>query len=592
LAPLPRYTPAGITIAAPQPVPIAGAQAAASAFNTLSNGIDRITNFAFRQAMQQAVVEGAEYGADKAPTIEQIKQAQEDGEPVNVPGDTTTVFGRAARSAALTNMRLNVESAARNELVQMHANILKTEVPADQYAAQMNNLIKGYGDAIASASPTAAGALRASLATIASMQYKVHATQLASKAEQRRKVEAEAAILNIIEGADNIVKAGDQFQDAFEPGDQIVIPSEAIAASERNKIIQLSRLVGDREMLTRNLQKFNDRMISAKKNIMVEYAKTADGYVDFKKYEELWSNEIKDLQRAALWNSLDDKRKQEVRDAVINANRQRTAIEEHEMSIREKRTQQEVSKTETRAIAALQNSDPYEQKAVLEEFIRLNAVKQYRDYTKLFAAGETWESNKVTIAAIEEQIRDNKATQDSLLNAFNNKLISPSDYTRLSNDLIAARDKVVRKYSGLFRDRVNYPEDREARLTMSESKLNIARRAFTSFHADLIEAAEKARLERKPFDPKPLFEKAYKGWKEENEEDDKSQTSSAKNLVGQLAGLTKYNIDPPTEKQLDDRKYVQSLLTKIEARKNKINQKDFTTYYRIVSSRLKSLPGK
>ena len=85
----------------------------AQAASDLQSRIDQITNMAFQTAGPQQQTWGTDYGVDNAPTAELIKNAEGDweydakGQPL--PGDDWSVFGRAARKAALDQMYLELD---------------------------------------------------------------------------------------------------------------------------------------------------------------------------------------------------------------------------------------------------------------------------------------------------------------------------------------------------------------------------------------------------------------------------------------------------------------------------------------------------
>lgn len=382
MAPLPRYTPAGITVAAPQPVPIAGAQAAASAFNTLSRGLDRITNFAFRQAMQQAAVEGAEYGADKAPTIEQIKQAQEDGDPVNVPGDTSTVFGRAARQAALRNMRLSIEANATQEMAKLHAQVIKTEIPADQYAAQLNNIAAGSAAALAQVSPSAAGALRASLAATASTQYKVHATQLARKAEERRKVEAFSAISQIVDSVDKIFDASQMENEAWYAAGQewLESPDETMLASKKNMILKLANSVGDLTLAKQGLDRFNLRVKTARINTAAKWAENEDGSISVEKERAFRTGNVAGTPVESIYMSMSLEDRKSALNEMVRRSQQFDDVEAANEAASTRRLNREIKKRSMDFADAFESRDPQKIDFALKQIHQLGDYDTWKKF--------------------------------------------------------------------------------------------------------------------------------------------------------------------------------------------------------------------
>jgi len=583
LAPLPRYTPAGITIAAPQPVTAAAGQAAASLGRNISASLTQMSNFAFRQAMQQAVVEGAEYGADKAPTIEQIKRAQEDGDPVNVPGDTTTVFGRAARAQALSTMRLNVESAARNELAQMHANILKTEVPADQYAAQMNNLIKGYGDAIASASPTAAGSLRASLATIASMQYKVHATQLASKAEQRRKVAAVAAIDNIVESVGNIVKTGDQFQDAFEPGDQIVVPSEAILAGERNKILKLAYSIGDPVMAKSALTRFNDAVQAGRLGVVVDYVTDETGMVNIRRAQELRANRGVGTPVESAFAAMNDEQRSAVFKEIVRRGKEAHDLQDDADARLERRRSVAIRMANTEFIDYYEKGNKDGMKASLEQ-MRILGSDKFAPYSTLFRGGPPT-TDPATLRELEIRLSKFELTRAYVVDKITKGELSEKDALPYFGKIKTANNESLQEAVKAYRTYLQLPTGLLNPIGAQRDKQNKVEGISNKLVAEL----QRVRREGGSFEPMKIVEQAIK--EDQNKTMSASEISREKNNI--YSFLKKSNSLGPfaREKPADILKRMDSIADLETLQKEFINKRGHETGagFVIIQQKIKAL---
>jgi hypothetical protein len=453
LALLPRYTPAGITIAAPQQLTTAPQAAAASLGRTVSAGLDRISNFAFRQAYQQAAVEGREYGAEKAPTIEQVKQAQEDGEPLSAPGDTTTVFGRAARAQGLATMRLNVESAGRAELAQIHAKVINTEVPVDQYASQMNDVIKGYGDAIAQASPSAAGALRASLATVASMQYRVHATGLAKKAEARRLVVANETINQIVEGAVNIVRSGGEISDGIEPGDQVVAPVESILASQRNRILKIAYSIGDANLAKAALTQFNTAVQAARVGVVADYVKDPDGTVNIQRYNEVLSGNLSGTPIEGVHRSMTDEQKAATLKEVVRRGREADALEDAKEARIEKQRTMLVRRTHIEFMDAWEKGGPdgmANMKAARDRLRLLGDDTKYAESGRLMRDGVPT-SSKATLYELDKKLSEFTLSRAEVMSQVANGKLSNPDGKAYYPKIQAANNKSMQEALDFYR---------------------------------------------------------------------------------------------------------------------------------------------
>jgi len=506
LALLPRYTPAGITIAAPQPLTTAPQAAAASLGRTVSAGLDRISNFAFRQAYQQAAVEGREYGAEKAPTIEQVKQAQEDGEPLSAPGDTTTVFGRAARAQGLATMRLNVESAGRAELAQIHAKVINTETPIDQYASQMNDVIKGLGDAIAQASPSAAGALRASLATVASMQYRVHATGLAKKAEARRLVVANETINQIVEGAENIVRSGGEISDGIEPGDQVVAPVESILASQRNRILKIAYSIGDAKLAKAALTQFNTAVQAARVGVVADYVKDPDGTVNIQRYNEVLSGNLSGTPIEGVHRSMTDEQKAATLKEVVRRGREAYTLEDAKDVRIEKQRTMVVRRTHIDFMDAWEKGGAEGMagmKAARDRMRLLGDDTKYAEFGKLMRDGVPT-SSEVTLYELDKKLSEFTLTRADVMDQVGKGQLSHKDGRAYFPKIATANNKSMQEAVQLYRTSLQV----EATIFNPTAGEKAKQNKVNVLQNKLIAERQRVRREGGQFDPMKVVKEA------------------------------------------------------------------------------------
>jgi hypothetical protein len=129
--------------------------------NQLASSLDRMTSFFFQQASQQRTIEGQEYGAANAPTIEQLREATEAGEdPFNY---APTVFGRNARQAALAQVEneIIVDAAKRFDDLVYEAG--RTLVSPKVLQQDLDSAIGGYTEILEATSPALARKMNAKL---------------------------------------------------------------------------------------------------------------------------------------------------------------------------------------------------------------------------------------------------------------------------------------------------------------------------------------------------------------------------------------------------------------------------------------------
>ena len=164
-------------------VSFAGAEAQARGLGNLAQSLSRMSNFVAQQAESKAIVEGAEYGARNAPTAKQIEEAAADGASLELPGDQTTVYGKAVRKAALSIASDEITALASdkvtriNSIFNAHLEGALSETQqaealselgiddfnVDSFATALDTVAAGYGSVLDEQSPAVARRFRAEM---------------------------------------------------------------------------------------------------------------------------------------------------------------------------------------------------------------------------------------------------------------------------------------------------------------------------------------------------------------------------------------------------------------------------------------------
>lgn len=186
-----RYKRSGMALRVPK-VSFEGPAAAARGYAGISRSLDSMSTYFLRMSEQKAQIEGAEYGAMNAPSKQQIDDAFQRGEEIEMPGDQSSVYGRAVRKAALSvasdeisalaNTRLTeVEAIFDNVLTNPHLsqdalNAYKTQLGIEDFSPQsmglvMDTIIAGYGKTLDDTSPALARKFRAEQAIVANNKW-------------------------------------------------------------------------------------------------------------------------------------------------------------------------------------------------------------------------------------------------------------------------------------------------------------------------------------------------------------------------------------------------------------------------------------
>ena len=172
-------------------VNFAGAEAQARGLGNLAKSLSRMSNFVSQQAQSAAVVEGAEYGALNAPTRQQIIDATQKNEKIDLVGDQTTVFGKAARKAALEAASDELQFLAKSTITDLTRRAIEDQIPPSALADQIDTAIIGFSSTLDNVSPATARSLRAGLGIYGNAEYEAYTKKFLTDDLAKRKSQFE-----------------------------------------------------------------------------------------------------------------------------------------------------------------------------------------------------------------------------------------------------------------------------------------------------------------------------------------------------------------------------------------------------------------
>jgi hypothetical protein len=161
----PRYQRQNIVLAETQPFQFADIKESIASSRSLQASLDKISEFAFRQAAETAKKAGAEYGVTNRPTLQQYADAiQNNIDPETLFSEDYTIFGQAAREVQAVGFRTDLETEARSEMSKIKS-VIKSGLPInrEEIQAKLNGLVNGYGNTLAKVSPDQALKFKASI---------------------------------------------------------------------------------------------------------------------------------------------------------------------------------------------------------------------------------------------------------------------------------------------------------------------------------------------------------------------------------------------------------------------------------------------
>jgi hypothetical protein len=161
----PRYQRQNIMLAETQPLQFADIKESISRSKSLETSLNKISEFAFKSATEQAKKAGAEYAVTNRPTLQQYADAiQNNVDPETLFSEDYTYFGQAAREVQAVGFRTELETEARSEMSKIKA-VIKSGMPLDreEIKANLAGLTNGYGNTLAKISPEQALKFKAAI---------------------------------------------------------------------------------------------------------------------------------------------------------------------------------------------------------------------------------------------------------------------------------------------------------------------------------------------------------------------------------------------------------------------------------------------
>jgi hypothetical protein len=201
-----------------------------------------MTAFFGEQNQIKAKLEGEEYGAANAPSMEQILAARQTGEELELPGNKNTLFGRAARQAAATVVSSELELAAHKEMNAAILDFKTREANPAGLQDKLDAIILGYSSTFDETVPSMARSMRAKLALNAQTKYaNYHSAYITNQKEKSKAAWIANSSLEF-DNLPNLFKIGIVEKD--QKGNEVTRPVSPndIALFKFNKLNEMKNL--------------------------------------------------------------------------------------------------------------------------------------------------------------------------------------------------------------------------------------------------------------------------------------------------------------------------------------------------------------
>lgn len=229
---------------------------------TISAQIDKLANFAFKNATEYAQRQGMQYGAENQPTAEQVMTAMKEGKsPSELFAKPGTYFGDAARKIQAGQLRSELEVKGRQELAMLSAAVDSGSFSLDEVQTTIKSMTAGYARALGSVDAEEGLKFRSSMATAANAVY-VKATENYAKIfGEGQKTLAEDAI------APSATIIADTLRAEKDPAMLL----ERVKV-ERSRVFDIAKQTGSAEFVKQTMDSFQKRVLNA----VVDYTTSTD----------------------------------------------------------------------------------------------------------------------------------------------------------------------------------------------------------------------------------------------------------------------------------------------------------------------------
>lgn len=262
MATLPLYQPTGFLPADIPRLDRADVKESAAQLTTITSALDRVSDFAFKKANEQAEREGLQYGAENQPSAEQVMAAIEGGKsPQELFAEPGTTFGNATRKVQAAQLRNELEVKVRNEFSRLSGMVDAGSFNLKDVQTQIKAITDGYGRAISSISPEEGLRFRASAGSAGAPVY-------AKAADRAYKIYGEGVKAN----ADDLISQTPTIiADLMRVEKDPVLLAERILV-ERQRVFDIAAQTNDPQFFAEKRADFDRALMGA----IVDYTASPD----------------------------------------------------------------------------------------------------------------------------------------------------------------------------------------------------------------------------------------------------------------------------------------------------------------------------
>lgn len=446
---MPRYQRAGVRIAGMPEISTAALQASSRASESMSQNLNRLSNFAFRQAELEAEQKGREYGALNAPTSQQLEDAIAAGQDPSeiVPGDQRTAFGRAARNTALSSMAVQFETEARQEITRLQAGFENEEISFQELESGLVSVVEQNTNVLQQVSPLAAQKFSAATSVVSNSAYLNAAKKQAQREKDQYEIQLRSEVANFGQYAETIVAAGPTVSE-----DGTIIDIDDRVGMLRSELLGITQEIGDPTLAQFALENFDNDVRQAKIDVVMDYS--------LRNSSEAMSamiarEQFKDPEVQAVYDSMDLQTQNEVFNSVNSALENADARRRREEQYNEEQITKRATSLQAEIQNAMLNNNNDQAEELLEELQEVDLAaynSSYEAYRSTPGFDDAAAIRELTVMKITGQL-----THEAVNTAYSNGQLSAESFNRFSNNLQSQGNAQEQAANEFIRNELDIP---------------------------------------------------------------------------------------------------------------------------------------
>ena len=407
-------------------------------FDTISAVLDRMSESFFKEAATAATAEGEKYGAQNAPTQEQLKQAIDSGTPLPPVGDSRTYFGKAAEKAYGDVLTTQIQYAARADIAKVKSDADSGAISVNSIIPKINSVINGYSGALANVDPALAKKVEAQLAYEGNNAFLTASKKAASSVGTALKQDAVEEITNIITGLKDIVSLGSSVDPITG---EVKVTIEQRLEHEKNRLIAEAKKLGKPSYTERAIKGFDKAKGEALSGAIVEWGSSVEA-TEGERIYELRNNQVVDPVIREIWSKASPVERNKILEATMTRARQNSGFTENLVRMRIQAINNQSKETTNNFYVAFQENNQNGMEIALETLKRIDGTQHNK--LKNYVDTANQKDDRDIVRTFDKAEFNNELTKERVADALENKLLTGKTARRYFERLQRQENQDVR----------------------------------------------------------------------------------------------------------------------------------------------------